>query len=157
MVGRSGGRAKGTSATTIAIPRATSVISYDYVSLTHYIGRFDSTNRVQGEMEEVGFYYSKGTVPQSHRRARPNHLNTDISDPAQLLETKKGAIDRFIGVLMPILDLYQLPLAKVHIYYDPAASTVTFNRDGSIFVNLRYYEGWRTYNFLRLCRLLIRI
>ena len=85
------------------------------------------------------------------------NLNTDIPDPAKLLEAKKGTIDRFIGVLMPILDLYELPLANVHIYYDPAASTVTFNRGGSIFVNLRYYEGWRMYHFLRLCRLLIRI
>ena len=84
-------------------------------------------------------------------------LNTATPDPIKLLEAKKGVIARFIGVMMPIMNAYQLPLAKVHIYYDPAASTVTFNRDGSIFVNLRYYEGWRTYNFLRLCRLLIRI
>lgn len=71
-------------------------------------------------------------------------MNADIPDPTKLLEAKKNLITRFIGVMMPILDLYQLPLIKVHMFYDLDGSTITFNRSGSIFVSLRHYEEWRT-------------
>lgn len=70
-------------------------------------------------------------------------LNLDIPDPAKLMEAKKDIITRFVGVVVPILDLFQLPPNSVHIFYDLSGNTVTFNRNKSIFLNLRYYEGWR--------------
>lgn len=76
--------------------------------------------------------------------------NIDIPDPTKLLKEKKDVIGRFIGVMMPILHIYQLPLTKVHIFYDLGGSAVTFNRNGSIFVNLRHYEARRTHHLLCL-------
>lgn len=78
------------------------------------------------------------------------NLNADISDPAKLLKEKKDVIARFIGVMMPILDLYELPLTMVHIFYDLGGSAVTFNRNGSIFVNLRHYDYLRMRHLLCL-------
>ena len=75
------------------------------------------------------------------------------------MEAKKDAITHFIGMMMPILDVYRLPLAKMHIFYDLVGSGITFNHNGSIFVNLRYYKVWHTCHFRCLFGLpmLIRI
>ena len=77
-------------------------------------------------------------------------LNVDVPNPTELMKTKKDAIARFIHVVMPIRDLYQLPPTSVHIFCDLAGSTIAFNRNASIFLNLRYYEAWRTCNILFL-------
>ena len=66
------------------------------------------------------------------------------------MKEKKDVIARFIGVMMPILNLYPLPLTKVHIFYDLGGSATTFNRNGSIFVNLRHYEYLRMRHLLCL-------
>ena len=100
-------------------------------------------------MEKFGLYFSKGMVPATSQGYGITDLNVAIPDPDKLLEEKGEILDRFIGVMMPILDIYQLSLAKMHIFYDLGA--VTFNRKDSIFVNLRYYEKCRMCHFLPLC------
>ena len=63
------------------------------------------------------------------------------------MKTKRDSIARFIYVVRPIVrDVFQLPPTSVHIFYDLAGSTIAFNRNASIFLNLRYFEAWRTYN-----------
>jgi len=79
-------------------------------------------------------------------------FNVDVPNPEELMKTKKDAIARFIHVMIPVRDLYQLPPTSVHIFCDLAGSTIAFNRNASIFLNLRYFEAWRTYNTLFLCR-----
>ena len=103
-------------------------------------------------MEDVALYFSKGRPSNTSEDHILISLNPDIVDPTKIVGARKGAIDRFIGILMPILDLFQLPLTKIHIFYHLAGNTVTLNNNGSIFVNLGYYEGWRTYYFQCLCR-----
>ena len=76
------------------------------------------------------------------------NFGADILDHAELLEEKKHTITRFIGVLVPILDLFQLCPNSVHIFYGCPGSPVTFNRNKSIFLNLRSYETLRMYCFL---------
>jgi len=78
-----------------------------------------------GEMGEVRIYFAK-----------------DVHNPAELMKTKRDAVARFIHVIIPIRDLYQLPPTSVHIFCDVAGSTIAFNRNASIFVNLRYFEAW---------------
>ena len=46
---------------------------------------------------------------------------------------------------MPLADVYKLPAASLHIFYDTSGSRIAFNRNGSIFLNLRYYEAWRAF------------
>jgi len=78
-----------------------------------------------GDMGQVRLYSSK-----------------DVPNPAELLKTKKDSIARFIHVVIPIRDIFQLPPTSVHIFYDLAGSTIAFNRNASIFLNLRYFEAW---------------
>lgn len=42
--------------------------------------------------------------------------------------------------------VYNLNLANLHIFYDTKGVLIAFNRNGSIFLNLRYYEEWRKCN-----------
>ena len=79
--------------------------------------------------------------------------SADIAYPAKLLEAKKDVITRFIDVIVPLRDLYQLPPTSVHVFYDLTGSTVAFYCNAGIFLNLRYYEAWRMPHFLCLCHL----
>lgn len=113
-----------------------------------------ANNCVQGEMGAIRLYFSKGTVACVLREdPRLTKLNLDVPNPAELLKTKKDSIARFIHVIIPILELYQLPATTVHIFCDLAGSTIAFNRNASIFLNLRYYEAWRMCNIPFPCHL----
>ena len=99
-------------------------------------------------------FFSKGTVTRICRKGRNlTNFNADILDPSEVLKVKKNVIARFIHVVVPIRDLYQLPPTSVHIFCDPAGSTIAFNRNASIFLNLRYYEAWRMHHPLYPCHL----
>jgi len=45
-------------------------------------------------------------------------------------------------VLQPLINLYGLQATSVHIFYDWTGPLIAFNRNGSLFVNLRYYKAW---------------
>ena len=104
-------------------------------------------------MGEVRIYFSKGIVTLICQEIILTRCNVDVPNPEELMKTKRDAIARFIHVLIPIRDLYQLPPTSVHIFCDLAGSTIAFNRSASIFLNLRYFEAWRMYNILFLCRM----
>jgi hypothetical protein len=59
------------------------------------------------------------------------------------MSTKHDVIARFIHVLKPLAEIYKIPLASLHVFYDQGGEMIAFNRNGSIFLNLRYYEAWR--------------
>ena len=59
---------------------------------------------------------------------------------------KKDSIARFIWILQPIQELYNLPPNSVHIFYKLAGGTIAFNRNASIFLNLRYFETQRMFH-----------
>lgn len=99
-------------------------------------------------MGKVRLFFSKGTVTRKRQEGHNlTNSNLDIPNPAELLKAKKDAIARFIHVMMPVRDLFQLPPTSVHVFYDLAGSTIAFNRNASIFLNLRYYEAWRMHHF----------
>ena len=104
-------------------------------------------------MGQVRIYSSKGTVAricqESHGLTK---FNIDVPNPGELLKTRRDSIARFIYVVRPIRDIFQLPPTSVHIFYDLAGSTIAFNRNASIFLNLRYFEAWRTYKIQFPCR-----
>lgn len=56
---------------------------------------------------------------------------------------KRDPIARFVHLLVLLARVYDLPLANLHIFNDVDGSLIAFNRNGSIFLNLRYYEEWR--------------
>ncbi|KAI0457091.1 hypothetical protein F5B21DRAFT_109668 [Xylaria acuta] len=55
------------------------------------------------------------------------------------LSSNHTAINSFAALLKDIGDVYQIPKNVLHMFYDEHGSTIAFNRDGSIFCNLRFY------------------
>jgi len=59
------------------------------------------------------------------------------------MRSKRDSIARFIHIMQSLANVFRLPLSSLHIFYDLEGGLIAFNRDGSIFLNLRYYEQWR--------------
>jgi hypothetical protein len=59
------------------------------------------------------------------------------------MTSKHDILARFVDVLTPVAELYGLSLTDLHVFCDVAGGPIAFNRDGSIFLNLRYFEAWR--------------
>jgi len=54
---------------------------------------------------------------------------------------------RFLEMIVtPLKEIYGIPSTSIHVFYNLAGPTIAFNRDGALFLNLRYYEGWREHN-----------
>ncbi|KAH7337817.1 hypothetical protein B0J17DRAFT_664321 [Rhizoctonia solani] len=71
------------------------------------------------------------------------YIARDIADPSLLAALKFDSMTRFGNlVITPLRALYKLPPSSVHIFYDTKGGLIAFNRNGSLFLNLRYYEGW---------------
>ncbi|KAI0433070.1 hypothetical protein F5Y09DRAFT_300211 [Xylaria sp. FL1042] len=62
------------------------------------------------------------------------HLQT-----GSFLSSNHTAINSFATLLKDVGDVYQIPRNVLHIFYDESGSTIAFNRNGSIFCNLRFY------------------
>ncbi|KAI1390921.1 uncharacterized protein F4822DRAFT_166828 [Hypoxylon trugodes] len=60
-------------------------------------------------------------------------------DFGQFLSTNHGAINSFASLLLEVGQVYSIGRGALHIFYDEAGSTIAFNRDGSIFCNLRFF------------------
>ncbi|KAI1332078.1 hypothetical protein F5Y16DRAFT_358462 [Xylariaceae sp. FL0255] len=56
------------------------------------------------------------------------------------LTTNHSAINTFAALLKDVGEVYRMPTSVLHIFYDEGGSTIAFNRDGSIFCNLRFYK-----------------
>lgn len=87
-------------------------------------GRVGDLNRV-GEMGSVKIYLSQEVLGQE-----------------DFLVNHKDQIARFIHVLVKLSRVYDLPLTSLHVFNDLGGGLIAFNRNGSIFVNLRYYLEW---------------
>lgn len=69
--------------------------------------------------------------------------SVDIPDAKSLLQEKQRSLARFIHVLKPLRDIYSLPEKSLHIFYNTSGGLIAFNRNSSLFVNLRFFEAWR--------------
>lgn len=67
----------------------------------------------------------------------------DVPDGDTFMTSMHDVLARFVDVLTPVAELYDLSLSLLHVFYDVAGGPIAFNRDGSIFFNLRYFEAWR--------------
>ncbi|EDR11411.1 uncharacterized protein LACBIDRAFT_313549 [Laccaria bicolor S238N-H82] len=82
---------------------------------------------VIGEMGNVKVYLSEELV---------------ASQAQHFMQQKRGSLARFVDLMTSLAHLYQLPLTSLHIFYDLEGGLIAFNRNGSVFLNLRYYECW---------------
>ncbi|CAJ2508239.1 Uu.00g094250.m01.CDS01 [Anthostomella pinea] len=60
-------------------------------------------------------------------------------DAGLFLSSNHGAINAFASLLKEVGDVYAIKKSALHIFYDESGGTIAFNRDGSIFGNLRFY------------------
>jgi hypothetical protein len=67
----------------------------------------------------------------------------DVPDTNTFMARMHDPLARFVHIIAPIARIYNLPMTSLHIFYDMAGGLIAFNRNGSLFLNLRYFEAWR--------------
>ncbi|KAI9494351.1 hypothetical protein BDB00DRAFT_974372 [Zychaea mexicana] len=50
-----------------------------------------------------------------------------------------GAMSRFVDIIKGLATVFELKESSLHLFYDTQGSTIAFNVNGSLFLNLRYY------------------
>jgi hypothetical protein len=73
-----------------------------------------------------------------------------VPHPETIITTKQGTLLRFVEVVRLLAGIYKIPPTSLHVFYDLAGDVIAFNRAGSIFLNLRYFEAWRELLFFCL-------
>ena len=68
----------------------------------------------------------------------------DVPERKSLVQRKRDVLARFLHVLNPLVEVYKVPKTSLHVFADQEGQLVAFNRNGSLFMNLRYFEAWRT-------------
>ncbi|THH29159.1 hypothetical protein EUX98_g5023 [Antrodiella citrinella] len=66
----------------------------------------------------------------------------EVQDPSSVLTNKDDTIARFIHIIQPLANVYGLPPTSLHIFYDLSGDLIAFNRNASLFLNLRFFEAW---------------
>jgi hypothetical protein len=60
------------------------------------------------------------------------------------MKEKHDVLARFVNLLEPLIAVYTIPRTSLQIFTDKEGRFISFNRGGNIFLNLRYFEEWRT-------------
>ncbi|KAG1888113.1 hypothetical protein F4604DRAFT_1715581 [Suillus subluteus] len=66
----------------------------------------------------------------------------DVPEPQSFIARKHDSLARFIHTVTPLANVYSLPMTALHIFYDLAGGLIAFNRNGSLFLNYRFFEAW---------------
>ncbi|KAK0195282.1 hypothetical protein F5146DRAFT_1100835 [Armillaria mellea] len=69
-------------------------------------------------------------------------VGTDTARIEEFLSARHDSVARFIHVMNILAAVYKLRMENLHIFNEDEGTTVAFNRNGSIFLNLRYYLAW---------------
>ncbi|KIK67000.1 hypothetical protein GYMLUDRAFT_843929 [Collybiopsis luxurians FD-317 M1] len=70
------------------------------------------------------------------------YLSAEVPDKSTFLADRDASLQRFLGIAVSLAKIYKLPLTSLHIFYDISGPLIAFNRNASIFLNLRFYEAW---------------
>ncbi|RDB24786.1 hypothetical protein Hypma_008085 [Hypsizygus marmoreus] len=70
------------------------------------------------------------------------YLAQDVPDQDEFMANNKDPLARFIHILIRLSRVYDLPLTSLHVFYNLSGGLIAFNRNGSVFLNLRYYQEW---------------
>ncbi|TFK45667.1 hypothetical protein OE88DRAFT_1668942 [Heliocybe sulcata] len=91
-----------------------------------------------GDMGGIPVFVSPDVLDRYRTQADPKR-----SDPKRgFMEDKHDPLARFIYVIQELRDVYKLPAKSLHIFCDVGGELIAFNREGSLYLNLRYYEAW---------------
>lgn len=106
---------------------------------------FRGYGRLQGvHGERLGIDFNPGRMLRSLLTC----ASSDVVNPKDVMSSKKDSIARFIHVVKPLADVYELPPTSLHVFYDVSGATIAFNRNASLFLNLRFFEAWRKLSIL---------
>jgi hypothetical protein len=78
------------------------------------------------------------------RDSASNSLIVDLPEPELLMRQKHGVLARFLDVLKPLVAVYTIPQTSLRIFADKEGRFISFNKGGNLFLNMRYFEAWRT-------------
>ena len=82
-----------------------------------------------------------------------NSLIVDLPERQTLVQRKHDVLARFLHILNPLVEVYRIPRTSLHVFADSEGQLVAFNKKRDlVFMNLRYFEAWRTFHFLLLLR-----
>ena len=70
-----------------------------------------------------------------------------------ILEVKHEPLDHFASIIIPIAGIFELQTKSLHIFYDVPGGPIAFNREGAIYLNLRFFDEWRECNLFCVYRL----
>ncbi|GJN91725.1 hypothetical protein Rhopal_004748-T1 [Rhodotorula paludigena] len=67
----------------------------------------------------------------------------DVPDPTTFVSEHHDALLRMVTqVLRPVGDVFGLDPRALHIFHDLEGPLIAFNRNGSLYINFRYYAAW---------------
>ncbi|KAJ3518121.1 hypothetical protein NLJ89_g72 [Agrocybe chaxingu] len=94
-------------------------------------------------MQKVKESVDDGYCDISGRKDNLHHIEVLPSiSPQVFLQEKEQSISRFIHIMQTLASVYELPVSTLHIFYDLQGGIIGFNRNSSIFLNLRYFIEW---------------
>ena len=76
-----------------------------------------------------------------------NSFIVELPERQTLIQRKHDVLARFLHILNPLVEVYRIPQTSLHVFADSEGQLVAFNRSGSLFMNLRYFEAWHTFDF----------
>ena len=97
-------------------------------------------------MEDVKVFTTEGNLVSTDTGEDFNDekpFYVDVPDADAFMTNKHDILTRFVKVITSLVKVYELSLTILHVFCDVAGGPIAFNRDGSIFLNLRYFEAWR--------------
>ncbi|KWU45472.1 hypothetical protein RHOSPDRAFT_28836 [Rhodotorula sp. JG-1b] len=67
----------------------------------------------------------------------------EVPDPVGFVSTHHDALLRFATrVIRPVGDVFGLDPRALHVFHDLEGPLIAFNRNGSIYLNFRFYQAW---------------
>lgn len=88
-------------------------------------------------------YASRGTLRTVLSFTSNKLIVIDVPHMSTILQSKHDSLARFVHLARALGEVYSLPQTSLHIFYDISGELIAFNRNASLFLNLRFYEAWR--------------
>ncbi|KAH8916083.1 hypothetical protein BT69DRAFT_1356002 [Atractiella rhizophila] len=101
---------------------------------------------ISSEIKEQDHYCDSSAATNLHFVADLHGMRffVDAScNPEEVIEAHSKALSRFVNkIAKPIGEVFQMNPKSLNIFYDTVGPLIAFNRNRSIYLNLRYYIGW---------------
>jgi hypothetical protein len=125
-------------------------ISSACVQLRHMLFLSPYNVESTGRMGGIKVFAGPGEIflPDLNPETDVKFLIVELPERQTLIERKHDVLARFLHILNPLVEVFRIPRPCLHVFADSEGQLVAFNRSGSLFMNLRYFEAWRTFQFL---------